>query len=783
MASSCNKHQDLHDHKADPQHRHQHLQQHTFTTNSHTKPFHKRSLLVFVVLALSVSLKCILCEEYAETTTADTPITVTTTIFDIDSELSKNTTDALAQAITADKQTSPQLEPDVYHDVGLDIVDSQTDIPALENKDNQTFAEESIYTEDSDVNNDIFAENDTTHSLSSILVPKSFEVSPADSTELEQIIRKSVKTEIEMEQGLEPSPVLEILKDISEPEIRETLSQDLNEPALMRNNVESTTEKSDELKDSSISEDQLTQNLELHVEVPNEDSAREARNLEDQNSNDTSESLLSSLESDNSNESNHDHQVLSSESNGFQRQNEEAPKHSQEDIEYVKENTENQQVFDTNNDRLENHVGKLATSIVHPAESRREIEEPTTTTASDVALLENEDSIGKSDENDDALSVVLDESLSSTVPINEDETLKEIEEAAQKTSLDIIAEEETTAMPDDSEHVVIKKVLDVNDIFIDVPETTIQPELVTEREAEVIIEVPHPTVIVEDFPAKPEANENENNEEQIMNADIYDGDGHNSNDADIKVDKKEVESASKHYNSEEEDQTDIDVMSSTTETIDFNDSSTENQKAGDDAELSDSGTEMESKDISATTEFNRPISEQISEEVPTNHFYIASTTVGPLEITEEIPMDGFNNTNPVKGSRSVNTALIDDDAVATMFETYPPQDAGQTFNGNLADESAGIGKALPVSVNDGSNRSTTIIILSSGTAFLFIVISVTIFLISFQRQHGTLDIEMQERSCGKDNLEEEDAETFAKLLDVELPPSVAIALEETEECL
>lgn len=120
--------------------------------------------------------------------------------------------------------------------------------------DNQTFAEESIYTEDSDVNNDIFAENDTTHSLSSILVPKSFEVSPADSTELEQIIRKSVKTEIEMEQGLEPSPVLEILKDISEPEIRETLSQDLNEPALMRNNVESTTEKSDELKDSSISE-------------------------------------------------------------------------------------------------------------------------------------------------------------------------------------------------------------------------------------------------------------------------------------------------------------------------------------------------------------------------------------------------------------------------------------------------------------------------------------------------------------------------------------------------
>lgn len=53
---------------------------------------------------------------------------------------------------------------------------------------------------------------------------------------LEQSIRNSVKTEIEMEQGLEPSPVLEILKDIAEPEIRKTLTEDLIEPTLNQNN-------------------------------------------------------------------------------------------------------------------------------------------------------------------------------------------------------------------------------------------------------------------------------------------------------------------------------------------------------------------------------------------------------------------------------------------------------------------------------------------------------------------------------------------------------------------
>ncbi|KAM7360236.1 dpp target gene isoform 2-T2 [Cochliomyia hominivorax] len=128
------------------------------------------------------------------------------------------------------------------------------------------------------------------------------------------------------------------------------------------------------------------------------------------------------------------------------------------------------------------------------------------------------------------------------------------------------------------------------------------------------------------------------------------------------------------------------------------------------------------------------------------------------------------------------TFLPFDNIAATLFEHFSPRDVGQTLNDNLADEVAGIGKALPVSITSPSNRSSLIIIFSSGIALLFIVVSVTIFLISFQRQHGTLDIEMQERNCGKDDLDMEDAQTLTKLLDVKLSPIVHI-LDESEECL
>lgn len=118
-----------------------------------------------------------------------------------------------------------------------------------------------------------------------------------------------------------------------------------------------------------------------------------------------------------------------------------------------------------------------------------------------------------------------------------------------------------------------------------------------------------------------------------------------------------------------------------------------------------------------------------------------------------------------------------EDSTATPLVSYPPHNAGQTFDSNLADErSAHLSLA-------SSSRSTLIIALCSGTAVLFIVISLVIFVLSFQRQHGTLDIEMQEQRLGKDDLDQEDAQM--KLLDVDLSPPVIIAMgnEETDECL
>lgn len=118
-----------------------------------------------------------------------------------------------------------------------------------------------------------------------------------------------------------------------------------------------------------------------------------------------------------------------------------------------------------------------------------------------------------------------------------------------------------------------------------------------------------------------------------------------------------------------------------------------------------------------------------------------------------------------------------EDSTATPLVSYPPHNSGRTFDSNLADESSAYHSLAT------NNRSTLIIALCSGTAVVFIIISLVIFLLSFQRQHGTLDIEMQEQRLGKDNLDEEDAQL--KLLDVDLSTPVIIAMgnEETDECL
>ncbi|XP_052856530.1 titin homolog [Drosophila gunungcola] len=118
-----------------------------------------------------------------------------------------------------------------------------------------------------------------------------------------------------------------------------------------------------------------------------------------------------------------------------------------------------------------------------------------------------------------------------------------------------------------------------------------------------------------------------------------------------------------------------------------------------------------------------------------------------------------------------------DDSTATPLVSYPPHDAGQTFDSNSADEHS-------AQLSGPSNyRSTLIIALCSGTAVIFIVASLVIFVVSFQRQHGTLDIEMQEQRLGKDVQDEDNAQM--KLLDVDLSSPVILPMgnEETDECL
>lgn len=143
-------------------------------------------------------------------------------------------------------------------------------------------------------------------------------------------------------------------------------------------------------------------------------------------------------------------------------------------------------------------------------------------------------------------------------------------------------------------------------------------------------------------------------------------------------------------------------------------------------------------------------------------------------VAVEVEKSESSEESPEEGDEEKERA---EDSTATPLVSYPPHNAGRTFNSNLADESSAYHSLAT------NNRSTLIIALCSGTAVVFIIISLVIFLLSFQRQHGTLDIEMQEQRLGKDNLDEEDAQL--KLLDVDLSTPVIIAMgnEETDECL
>ncbi|KAL7726961.1 hypothetical protein ACLKA6_012191 [Drosophila palustris] len=177
-------------------------------------------------------------------------------------------------------------------------------------------------------------------------------------------------------------------------------------------------------------------------------------------------------------------------------------------------------------------------------------------------------------------------------------------------------------------------------------------------------------------------------------------------------------------------------------------------------------------DLSSTAAPAETEVEKLNDESESNSEESEQQTKQPE--TESVEKDSSEESDEVLGDEPKAKA---EDSTATPLVSYPPHNAGQTFDSNLADErSAYLSLA-------SSGRSTLIIALCSGTAVIFIVISLVIFVLSFQRQHGTLDIEMQEQRLGKDNLDEEDAQL--KLLDVDLSTPVIIAMgnEETDECL
>ncbi|XP_017112232.1 FK506-binding protein 5 [Drosophila elegans] len=145
--------------------------------------------------------------------------------------------------------------------------------------------------------------------------------------------------------------------------------------------------------------------------------------------------------------------------------------------------------------------------------------------------------------------------------------------------------------------------------------------------------------------------------------------------------------------------------------------------------------------------------------------------------TERTEIDDHSSEEEKEEPVGAEVKSSSDDSTATPLVSYPPHDAGQTFDSNSADEHS-------AQLSGPSNyRSSLIIALCSGTAVIFIVASLVIFVVSFQRQHGTLDIEMQEQRLGKDVQDEDNAQM--KLLDVDLSSPVIVPMgnEETDECL
>uniref|UniRef100_A0A1B0BXY6 Uncharacterized protein n=1 Tax=Glossina palpalis gambiensis TaxID=67801 RepID=A0A1B0BXY6_9MUSC len=690
-----------------------------------------------------------------------------------------------------------------------------------------------------DVDNDIFSilEERPGNKKSSDFNNTHMETFASFTENLEESIRNSVKNEIEMEQHLEPSPVLEILKDIPEPEIREILKEDLRiDPKILdENTVKWRREKNRSFETESdhnrISQPQpaikniLTQELSSQMEKESLKALENAREIRNPN-----------LEQDHQRGQRVKQMNIRQNTAEFNLLDEVRKNRDDDDDASSTERSKNDDIKPYKEEIDEEVEGSGLKSDIYLeiAENSSEIRLDKTTHITDMVELEHLEAKKSSSEENDSLSVVLEESLTSSLPEpDEQQNLLNLEREEAASAAQQELEEATTLTTEQTEHIVIKKVLDMKDILEMQPqiaETTLpleekeengnyanysdEPndlEFVTgkikaqesaekksqeeeeEEQEEVqknINEVEWGSGVGEDsynkFASWPEEDDRIN-EKKLKNIDFTD---RSQNNLEINSDNQSHLLSTEKLETHKSNETDyqIPIWPPTNDVLNSNEK--EISEAEEITVIIPSEYDENEKEHQTLTETQS----YLKSDEPENRSQDESSQLDEdnkkrrtrynYSLNTFVINDKYKNvtSRTAKGSRSINTAI--NQRTATLFETYPPRDAGQTFNNNLAAEtSSGIGKALPVSINDGTSRSTVIIILSSGTAFLFIIVSVTIFLISFQRQHGTLDIEMQERNCGKDNLDEEDAETFTKLLEIELPSQVAVALEETEECL
>lgn len=167
---------------------------------------------------------------------------------------------------------------------------------------------------------------------------------------------------------------------------------------------------------------------------------------------------------------------------------------------------------------------------------------------------------------------------------------------------------------------------------------------------------------------------------------------------------------------------------------------------------------------------NKEAQEPLDESLPDPKLYVDESDSKPLLNPMTTKSQFATTTDYAQHVNSLPTMRHETSSIITN-EVIAPASIGRSYNEIVAE---GLGKPMPTrSIDDepssssysSEDKTTTVIVLCAAAGGIFVAFSFAIYLISFQRQNGVLDIEMQEQRCGKDNLDEDDdSETRVSLL-------------------